>query len=162
MKIKKGMLVKIINTGFIYETYDEWLTKNLENSDDLIHWDYGNDPENIAELKLRRRNEWKDSYSDDYECYSDDNCNIKDDYNKRKVLYDEINSSPYQVRFIAPDEDNHFTNLAFIKHSLSGKCYIIDVKGLEPYEDIIEPFNFLKKKDSYALSYYIIKTDKKL
>ena len=35
MKIKKGMLVKIINTGFIYETYDEWLTKNLENSDDL-------------------------------------------------------------------------------------------------------------------------------
>lgn len=157
MKIKEGMLVKIINIGYIYEEYVEWLIKNSKNSDDLIYWDCNNDPENIAELKLRRRNEWEDSYSD--ECYSKNNSKNKDDYYKRKIVYDEINSSPYQVKFIAPNGDSRFSNLAFIRHSLSGKCYIIDVRGLEPYEDIIEPFNFLKRKNSFAPSYYIIKTD---
>lgn len=167
MKIKEGMLVKIINVGDIYETYDEWLIKNLNNNNnkdlisDLISWNFNNNPEDIAELKLRRRNEWEDSYSD--ECYSDLNCEHKDDYYKRKVLYDEINSSPYIVKLIAPYALPPFEDrtLAFIRHSLSGRGYIIDVKGLEPYEDVIEPFNFLKKKDSYTLLYYIIKTDKK-
>ena len=161
MKIKEGMLVRIINVGDIYETYDEWLIKNLNNNkeliSDLICWEFNNNPENIAELNLRRRNEWEDSYSD--ECYSDLNCGHKDDYYKRKVLYDEL-IAPY----IAPPFEECKTDrtLAFIRHSLSGRGYIIDIKGLEPYdEDVIEPFNFLKRKDSYCPLYYIIKTDKK-